>query len=273
MGLDIYLNTRADAEASQAYDTAWEAIWERFEKGEITEEEREKLNDELERPDRENADAITASAINPEHLFNRRYLRSSYNGGGFNRAVPDFLGDEGATLYGIFAPLIGSSQEPDSRFLTATDIPALRESRERALDVARRLGECDSLQVNDASGMIAGHGGPDHLWHKPPTADDVLAWYRNEVKRHAECPPGGGFSESYSNAKGVVLGFDKGLEVLAITSGVNLLGHPCALFVYRSTAIQSYIESAKLAYAAAEFCEEAIMLIERDGSAYISWSG
>ena len=265
MGLDIYLHTRAYAEAEKVYDDAWEAIYNRFEKGEISDEERKRLNSRLEPPPRENADAITASAINPEHLFNRRYLRSSYNGGGFNRAVPDFLGDESATLYGIFAPLSGATEEPDSRYLTAADIPALRESRERALDVAKRLGDCDPLRVDDANGMV----GPGHLWNRPPTAEDVLAWYREEAEKHAEMPPGAGF-DSYSNAKGVVLGFDKGLEILAVTVGVDLLGRPCALFVYRSTAVQSYIESAQIT---AEFCEEAIALIERDESVYMIWSG
>ena len=43
-------------------------------------------------------------------------------------------------------------------------------SRERALDVAKRLGDCDPLRVDDANGMV----GPGHLWNRPPTAEDVL---------------------------------------------------------------------------------------------------
>ena len=51
---------------------------------------------------------------------------------------------------------------------------------------------------------------------------------------------------------------------------MDTLGSPCALFVYRSTEVQHYIETAKIT---AEFCEEAIALIERDGSVYMIWSG
>lgn len=217
--------------------------------------------------EREQNEAHVRSERYPDHLFNRRYLRSSYNGGGFNRAVPDFLstadggaypGQEGS-LYWIFEPM-GREWDGDEGALTADDVPKLAECKARALDVAERLRKVDPLRVEEIGNFLV-----------QPTMrqQDFLAWYRKE-KAKREGKPSPFDSEGYSCREGTVFGFAKGMEVLAITVGLGTFGEPAALIVYRSEAIDSYVESAEIT---AEFCDEAISLIERDGSAHISWSG
>jgi hypothetical protein len=208
------------------------------------------------------------SSAYPDHICNRRYLRSSYNGGGYNSAVPDFLGDpeKPGDLYWIFEPM-GRTWDGDAGDLTGVDIPNLRLCRERALDTAERLRTCDPLRVESTTGMV---GPADHMWHQPPTEDQVLAWYREEAKARAGRPSPFD-TEGYSNAKGLVLGFTTGAEVLAVTVG-QLFGAPAAIFVYRPSkgVVDFYVQAAEIV---AEFCDEAIRLIEADGGATMTWSG
>lgn len=260
MGLDVYLYERAREEANDAHSNAWEEWYERFK--DVADNNAEKIAAKAAIPPYESAAEVPSERY-PQHLFNRRYLRSSYNGGGFNRAVPDFLADRDVTLNWIFEPVIGSSEEYSFEMSEAS-IPALEEAKKRALSIADRLRTCDPLRTMDASGMI---GPPDHLWDGLPTGDDALAWYREEQARNAAAPL---VDEGwYSSAKGTVFGFDKGQEILALTVGRDILGRACALAVYRSDA-SSYIESAEIT---AEFCDEAVMLIRRDGGVFMHWSG
>jgi hypothetical protein len=265
MGLDISLYTTAEHEQDERHEAEWEALWERKESGAITEAQYDELRKGI---TKYGGHQDPPSELYPEHLFNRRYLRSSYNASGFNHAVPDFLGtpDEGG-LYWIFEPM-GREWDDDEGILTLDDVPKLAESKSRALDVAARLRKCDPLRVETIHGPYL--GGADHQWSKPPDGDEVLAWYRDEQTKHEGKVADDAFGEGYSNAKGTVFGFTKGLEVLACTVGRDVLGEPLPVIVYRSTAIETYIASAEIT---AEFCDEAIALIEADGSAYVSWSG
>lgn len=193
----------------------------------------------------------------PDHLFNRRYLRSSYNGSGFNSAVSDFIGGD-SDLYWIFEGV--KRDEHEEAALTAESIPALEEAKDRALSVADRLRGCDRLRVHTPSAGIIGPQG--HLWPELPSADKVLDWYRSETARPASF-------ESYSTGKGTV--YHTGLTILAITIGGDSLGCPAPVIVYRADddSLNSYIQSAEII---AEFCDEAIGLIQRDGEAQIFWS-
>jgi hypothetical protein len=110
VGLDIYLYTAEQAARNAAYDKAVEEWYG----GEDGQSPHDKATDE-ERKAWSAAHSYTsyedvASERYPGHLFNRRYLRSSYNGGGFNRAVPEMLGhadgdEERGSLYWIFEPM------------------------------------------------------------------------------------------------------------------------------------------------------------------------
>lgn len=265
MGLDIYIYERAHHDQNERHEREWSALYERKDAGEITEAEYDELRKQITQY-ASHADA--PSERYPDHLFNRRYLRSSYNGGGFNHAVPDFLATSTDTeypnargsLYWIFEPM-GREWDGDEGILTAADIDNLRASKARALEVADELRKCDPLRVMSEGIMI---GPAEHMWHKPPTEAEVLAWYRAE-KANLDRPRDGG----YSNAKGTVFGFEKGLEVLAVAVGSRSILGPAAILVYRQD-VSSYVESAEIT---AEFCDEAIALIERDGSCYLSWSG
>jgi hypothetical protein len=315
VGLDISLYTKAEREQSDRHHAEWSALWDRKEAGEITEgqfdEERKTITGYARCAD-------VPSEKHPDHLFNRRYLRSSYNGSGFNRAIPDFLEAEDATLEGIFAPVweadstplviatvIEESEEtalavpdetPDDDQAEEVDeededrrgepggwidqrhIGALGTAKQRALTIAERLRTCDPLRVEAIHGPIL--GDRDHLWSQLPTDDEVLAWFRSEqAKREAmkaereaagKSLDDGWLTGGYSNAKGTVFGFTEGMDVLAVTVGRDVIGRPAPMIVYRSKAVDSYIESAEIV---AEFCDEAIGLIQQDGTAYVSWSG
>ena len=197
----------------------------------------------------------------PDHLFNRRYLRSSYNGSGFNSAVSDFIGGD-SDLYWIFEGV--KRDEHEEAALTAESIPALEEAKDRALSVADRLRGCDRLRVHTPSAGII--GPQDHLWPELPSADKVLDWYRSETARTA-IPVS--YSVSYSTGKGAV--YHPGFTILAIALGRDQLGRPAPVVVYRADdeTLDSYIQSAEII---AEFCDEAIGLIQRDGEAQIFWS-
>ena len=264
MGLDVYLYSAEAREHNERHDREWDALWQRKKKGGITEEQFDALHKEITQYAR-HEDA--PSKRYPDHLFNRRYLRSSYNDGGFNHAVHDFLStsDSGTypaqdgSLYWIFEPM-GREWDGDEGTLTAEDVPKLQECKARALEVADRLRKADPLRVEEIGNALV-----------PPTmrAKEFLSWFRQQkASREGKKSPFG--DGGYSCREGTVLGFDKGLDVLAVTMGIGTLGKPSALVIYRSDSIDSYVQSAEIT---AEFCDEAIALIERDGSAYLMWSG
>lgn len=105
MGLDVYLRKCADMEAADRleaeYEKASEAAWDfggrKYEQ--LTDQEKESARAACDaiatqmgllkhghHPDRQDAD-VPVSAVDPEHYFKLNYLRSSYNGSGFNRIM------------------------------------------------------------------------------------------------------------------------------------------------------------------------------------------
>jgi hypothetical protein len=272
MGLDVYLDTKEDQEIDNAREKAWEEWYSKYHDGdgnlraEFTEEEKVAAREAL---PKYSFSTRPPSLQYPDHLFNRRYLRSSYNEGGFNRAVPDMIGKD-HDLYWIFENL--RSEDEYQTELTEASIPLFEEAKQRALQVAEEIKASDPLRVSDADCFV---GPAEHMWHAPPTPEEVLEWYREEVARREELkkehPDRTHLDHGYSNAKGHVLGFETGLDVLAITTGQRF-GKASALFVYRLSqeAKDSYSQSAEIT---AEFCDEAIDLIRKDGSVFLHWSG
>ena len=273
MGLDIYLYRTADHEQSQRHWEAWEAMVDAPDWDSLTDAQKAERRAQLP-ADKPHEDV--PSQRYPDHLFNRRYLHSSYNDSGFNHAVPAMLETEDQTyphatgsLYWIFEPM-GREWDGDEGTLTGADVEKLQASRVRALEVVEKLKTCDPLRAGTASAML---GDREHLWQRPPRAEDVLAWYREEKRRNAERPAGPfGDDAGYSNAKGTVFGFESGIEILAASATVGILGQPEAVYVYRPSkeTVESYISSTEIVV---EFIDEAIALIQQDGSAYLSWSG
>lgn len=257
MGLDIYLYTREQNEQNDAHEKASDAFYEREDWP--SDAERQAARDAL--PPYVGYTDVPSERY-PDHLFNRRYLRSSYNNSGFEGAIPEITGQRHG-LYWIFEPVrTGDEYETE---LTGASIPALEQAKARALQVAEEIRTCDPLRTTTARCIL---GTRDHLWGQAPTEEQVLAWYREQKEENAERYAEGG----YSNAKGAVFGFTEGMEVLAATSGRDLLGGPAAVLVFRlgKEAHESYVQSAEIV---AEFCDEAIALIRKDGSCSMHWSG
>src|SRR5690606_10226374 len=104
MGLDIYTYTAEQHHKSSTFSAAEDAVWEEY--SELYDEDydafKEKLDAATEGLEDDTYTDVPSKKY-PEHLFSRRYLRSSYNGSGFDRAVPIFTGNPEHTLEGIFA--------------------------------------------------------------------------------------------------------------------------------------------------------------------------
>lgn len=261
MGLDIYLYTAIDAAQNDAHDKASTAFYERPDYDSLGEDERKAIRDALP-PYVPHADVRSHS--HPGHLFNRRYLRSSYNGGGFNHAVPQLLASSGekeypherGSLYWIFEPM-GREWDGDEGELTHDDIDKLLLCKGRAEEIVGLLAESDRLRVTSVS--------PNIFSARPTsTDDDALKMYRNELPLRDP--------ETWYS-KGTDLNvFGNGMTLLAAVPGKGTFGEPAVHLIYRPAdeGIDSYIQSAEIVV---EFCDEAIALIQRDGGARISWSG
>lgn len=260
MGLDIYLSSAADAEADRLHYSAYD------DDNTMSDEERKIWL--AEHPSSPLQD--TPSHQYPDHLFKRDYLRSSYNDSGFNHAVPEMLGssssgmypNERGSLYWIFEPTgrnwhNGGDEAP----FTSDDVPKLLECKQRALDVAQELRNSDNLRVMAISPNI--FSGPSAI-----TEDEALQMYREHVIQRGGEPKDGDW---YSQGPSLNV-FGGGLKVLAAIPGMGTFKEPSVHLIYRASneAFDSYIQSAEIT---AEFCDEAISLIERDGSCKISWSG
>jgi len=268
MGLDITLYTAEQAAKNAEYDRACNEWYgdDNAENGETpygraTEDERRAWSSTH---NYTSADDVPSSA-HPEHLFNRRYLRSSYNSGGFNHAVPDMIGSAGeaaypdarGSLYWIFSPM-GREWDGDAGDLAADDLPRLAECRERALSVVDALKSCDRLRVAEVGANI--FSGPSST-----TDDEALRLYRDQVAQGTVKP-----DEWWSNRDMDVFG--DGLAVLAAVPGRGTLGNQVVHLIYRAgdDGFDSYVQSAEIVV---EFIDEATELIRRDGGARISWSG
>lgn len=261
MGLDIYLYTAIDAAQNKAHYKASDAFYERDDYDTIPEDEKKAIRDAMP-PYAPHVDV--RSERYPEHLFNRRYLRSSYNGGGFNHAVPEMLGTSGekeypherGSLYWMFEPM-GREWDGDEGELTHDDIEKLRECKDRALTIAEELAKRDRLRVMTVS---------PNMFSAPPQHDDnqALAMYRAELPLRDE-------DSWYSKGPDLNV-YGKGLTVLAAIPGKATFGVPGVHLIYRAAdeGFDFYVQAAEIV---AEFCDEAIALIERDGGASMSWSG
>jgi hypothetical protein len=152
---------------------------------------------------------------------------------------------------------MGREWDGNEGTLTADDIDKLRASKSRALDVADALRKCDRLRVFTVS--------PNMFSEMPSHSDDdALRMYR-EHRDAREIKP-----DDWYSTRGLEV-FGDGLSILAAIPGKATFGIPGVHLIYRSgDGFESYVQSAEIV---AEFCDEAIGLIERDGSCHMSWSG
>jgi len=263
MGLDIYLSPAAAADANKVHYSIYDEDAEgHYPRESMTDEQYAAHN--AAHPYVPN-EGVPSQEF-PDHICNRRYLRSSYNEAGFNRAVPNFLGvvdrdneDERGTFYWIFAPLRRDWRGQHDDRLRTVDIPALGQCENRALEIEAELRKCDPLRVTTVS--------PNIFMAIPTTsADEALAAYRALRDER-----GGLSDDDHFSTRGMEV-FGTGLPVLAAMPGRATLGETGVHLIYRAAdeSLEHYAQAAKIA---AEFCAEAIMLIQRDGSCEMSWSG
>lgn len=260
MGLDVYLYPKNDHELNTAYWAAWEAEYESF--AAMTPEHRAAWD--TAHPQAERADV--KSTAYPEHMFNRRYLRSSYNGGGFNRAVPEMTGTD-HDLYWIFEPVRTGEESPD---LTTEHLPALRKCRDRAVQVVAELRACDRLRVMTLE---------PNTFLPPALLDEegALHAYREHVAKRQNAAAEEMRGSSYSSREGDLIGdyFPGGFEILGAYAAVRKGWReavPCTFVVFRTAdeGFDYYVQAAEITI---EFCDETVALVERDGGAHMSWSG
>lgn len=259
MGLDIYLVSLAEQKHNEAYEKASEEFYGPDYDVEHTDEEKAAFREQWQY--KLSAD-VPSKKHGPGTLNNRRYLRSSYNSGGFNNAVPQMLGRE-SSYYAIFAG-IQSGDEYEIE-LTEASIPELEAARDRANQIAADLRALEApVKVATVS---------HNAFVVPPartTEEGALDWYREQARKaQDESNPFGG--SGWSSRDGHFYGGNP-LAVVAAVPGVSVLGEPCVHLVFKldSEATESYVQSADIA---AEFAEEAIELIRKDGAVHIHWSG
>lgn len=264
MGLDIYTYTAEQRESNDAYDKAYNSLWDNY--GHLYDTDKEafdvKKAELVGDMDYTHVDHVPSKKY-PAHLFNRRYLRSSYNDSGFDSAVPVFTGDPAHTLGGIFAgtPWLSEPEEDNYPggtldrsaipFLTDTVIP-------RAQAVAEALRNADGLTTT----FISPNPFIDSSEY-PKSQEEAVEVARKVLSRSTSF-------DSFATREGTF--FTKGFEILAALPGQSLFGEKGVYLIFKASdeGRDSYTQSAEIVI---EFVEELIELINKDGSAYVSWSG
>jgi hypothetical protein len=247
MGLDIYLKSRAMMAADDAYNAAWEA-WNE--------------GDPTPKSETIPEDIPGKSELHPDNINEPGYLRSSYNSGGFNSAVPRYLKDQNTSYYSIFAPIIGDDPEP--YHMRITDVTLVRRVQERARDVARRLRAMDAPLTTIRVGSFGTSGTFDN-------EIDAITWVEEQLNREGN----GGLGDwAYTCREGYVDPKGTG-PVYAVVMVKGFAAVEPHLVVRAETDgeswTKSYADSAEVI--AEEFCEQMIRLIERDGECHMTWSG
>jgi len=179
----------------------------------------------------------------PEHLCNKRYLRSSYNEAGFNFVARRLVGKD---MYYIFQP---GNTDDDGRIKYTHN--ELRIARQRAIEVIERFR---TLYLKE---NLYGVTAVRHNIFKAQetTEDKVLEIVYNEEKSKE------GIREkyNYSNIKGHFF-FCYPLEVVAILPGKDAMGE-CIWIVYKmdEEVFQHYMQTAEIIL---EFIDNALTLPE-----------
>lgn len=249
MGLDIYTYTKAEHDAEQAFETKW------GDAESLTGEQSKQWSEEFRAL---GGSQDVKSERFPDNINNRRYLRSSYNEGGFNSVVPEVTGDERFSYYGILDPL-RSDEEYVYEVRDLDKIAEARSNAERCVQALEVLGDSPIYRVdsqNAATLRPQNHGGP-------LDKAGALRVFLETKRDHKDSSFG-----AFSNSNGSFY-LKEPLEVVATMPGKDFMG-ACVHVVYQTKLHSSYVESA---HVLVEFCDELADLVKRDGVAYIHWSG
>jgi hypothetical protein len=250
MGLDVYTYTKEQHEQQEAFDTKW---------GDSYPEKGTPEHDTWKK-DWESVPSATdvKSVLYPDNINNRRYLRSSYNSGGFNTYEPHLTRNEHHNYYWVFSPVTSG----DDYVIKCTDLGLLQKCRERAFEIVGALEEAKSRPTFNVMTE-----SPTPLGNLTDVdAQQALEIFDAEAQRNEESPWGGG----YSNRSGTFWPDAEPIQLVAAINGKDVLGLPALHLIYRTDFPTSYLESA---YVLVEFIEELITLVKADGVAYMHWSG
>lgn len=273
MGLDIYTYTKVAQEASDAHDARWNMDSDSDESNNPFGKPYVQWSEDEKRQYRDESSALPGhqdvpSKDYPGNINNRRYLRSSYNAGGFNRVVPEVTGRNDLDYYGILSSLMDGG---DDEYLIKVDDPSkVVEARKKALECVDVLSALQEGYVYRVDSIRAQSLRPQDT-DGPMSDGQALRIFHEQRQQHEDRQAES--KNPFGGAWGGALGdfwLDKPLEVAALMPGVDILGAPCVHAIYRTKLHESYLESAKVLV---EFCDELLDLIKQDGCAYIHWSG
>jgi hypothetical protein len=151
------------------------------------------------------------SDLHPDHYWNKGYLRSSYNGGGFNTVVDNLIGHD---LNWVFEPLM----KGDDYRIVATKT-GLRECRERAVQLRDHLATEEGFQV------VSEAANP-FLVTPPALRDDAaMKLFKAERVRKATQDKSEFDDSGYQTINGSFF-LNHPLEVFAAIPGRDALGTP-----------------------------------------------
>ncbi len=250
MGLDISTYTKEQQDMQNAFEAKW---------GDSYPERGTPEHDEWKK-DWEAASYSTdvKSGRYPDNLNTRRYLRSSYNDGGFNTYVPRVTRNGDYHYYWVFAPALAGAEYLNE----CTDVDALLECRKRAVEVVTAL---EAVRDKPTYNVVT--ESPTPLGTAVAIdAEGALALFDGVTERNEESPWGGG----YSNGAGAFWPDAEPLKIVAAINGKDVLGQPALHLIYQTEFPESYLESA---HVLVEFIDELIGLVRADGVAYMHWSG
>lgn len=253
MGLDIYTVTKEQHEKDEAFEAKWADYPDKD-----TEPERhaEWKADWDALPGHDNV----PSERFPENINNRRYLRSSYNSGGFNTQVPRMTRDDDHHYYWVFAPVRPDEEEYTTEI---TDLAAIELCRERAVQIVDALEKIKSEPVYNVMTETATRFGGDKA---AVSAEQALVIFDSERAKEKDSM----FDSGYSNRDGAFFPDSRSIHMVAAIPGVDVLGQPAMHIIHKEEFHDSYLESA---HVLVEFCDELAALVTSDGAAYLNWSG
>lgn len=204
-------------------------------------------------PDVESVAADIPSKANPKHISNRTYLRSSYNGSGFDSVAGNLTGHG---LGWVFEKMLAGGDDPNSGDFSPTDAELehariraiqLRDMMAGAPELAATFERAQSLRPQD--GLLT-------------SEEAALETYLEETGRENPFAAIGG--GGWSNAKGVFYP-DEPLEIHAVMPGRGLLGDIGVYLIYKKD-LTYYKEMCEIII---EFIDEALSHPGRT----VGWSG
>lgn len=198
-------------------------------------------------PEYDSLNADIDAQADPKHICKRNYLRSSYNGGGFNSVANTLIGMD---FYTIFEPMgvdINRYEyHPTDEQLQACRVNAVEALKE--MEAAPALGATflHATTLRPQDGTIVSEA-------------QAMEAYLQEADKPDPFGDGG-----WSNAFGTFWTGEP-LEVHAAIAGRGLLGDDGVYLVFKQD-LSHYINTAKIVI---EFIDEALSHPERE----IHWSG